>query len=381
MNKSRYSELDWLRVLLIFAVFLHHVFMPFNGDGWHVMNRESSKALDDIMVYFEQVRLHTLFFIAGAGSILLLNKVSAGTFLITKLHRLLIPLIFAMMIVVPPQNYFENITEYHSLADAYRSLMFTFNANHLWFIEFLFVFMLLAVPVNLALGASPGRALLSVLERITAHKHGLMLLGLVIIGVRLCLKTVMPSQDPSLFNLSVSLFFLLFFLAGMCFIKSPGIWLALEHNRATNFKWLLFSSVTFYVWYYRPDISDYTSVEMRWHLWWLISALVSWSGLLTLVGYASAWCKKTPNWLHRTNELIYPFYIVHQTVIVALAFYIVQWDAGIAVKSLSLLFSSLIICAAICYFVIRPFNLTRYLFGLKTTQSKVPESARLSEEK
>ncbi|MBB1383734.1 acyltransferase, partial [Shewanella sp. SR41-2] len=68
----RYSELDWLRVILIFAVFLHHVFMPFNGDGWHVMNNESSKVLDDIMVYFEQLRLQTLFFIAGAASFLLL---------------------------------------------------------------------------------------------------------------------------------------------------------------------------------------------------------------------------------------------------------------------------------------------------------------------
>ena len=59
-HNRRYSELDWLRVLLIFAVFLHHVFMPFNGDGWHVMNNESSKVLDDIMVYFEQLRLQTL---------------------------------------------------------------------------------------------------------------------------------------------------------------------------------------------------------------------------------------------------------------------------------------------------------------------------------
>ncbi|RZM80140.1 hypothetical protein C3B51_13275 [Pseudoalteromonas rubra] len=381
MYKSRYSELDWLRVLLIFAVFLHHVFMPFNGDGWHIMNSESSKVLDDIMVYFEQVRLHTLFFIAGAGSVLLLHKVSASAFLTTKVHRLFIPLIFAMMIVVPPQNYFEHIQEYRNLAQAYRSLMFAFNANHLWFVEFLFIFMLLAVPVNVMLGTSSGHTLLQAMERIAVRKHGLLLLGLVVIGIRLCLKSVMRSQDTSLFNLSVSLFFLLFFMAGMCFMKNPKIWQALADNRATNLKWLIVSSVAFYAWYYRPDISDYVSLDMRWQLWWLISALVSWTGLLTLVGYASAWCKQTPKWLHVTNELIYPFYIVHQTVIVALAYYIVQWDAGIAIKSLSLLCSSLLICVVICLFVIRPFNLTRYLFGLKTTKPKPAQSVAVSEER
>ena len=93
MNSNRVSELDWLRVILILAVFLHHVLMPFNGDGWHIMNSESSKLLDDIMVYFEQFRLPILFFIAGVGSVILLRKINALEFLRDKFFRLLIPLI------------------------------------------------------------------------------------------------------------------------------------------------------------------------------------------------------------------------------------------------------------------------------------------------
>jgi len=120
MKVQRYSELDWLRVILILAVFLHHVFMPFNGDKWHVMNTQSSKLLDDIMVYFEQLRLPTLFFIAGAGSLLLLKKTKARTFIISKFHRLFIPLIVGMMLIVPPQNYYENVNEYTGIIDAYK---------------------------------------------------------------------------------------------------------------------------------------------------------------------------------------------------------------------------------------------------------------------
>ncbi len=106
VTPQRYAELDWLRVILIVAVFMHHVFMPFNGDNWHIMNSESSKLLDDIMVYFEQLRLPVLFLIAGAGSIILLNRVSSTAFLLSKSKRLLLPLLLAMMVITPPQAYF-----------------------------------------------------------------------------------------------------------------------------------------------------------------------------------------------------------------------------------------------------------------------------------
>lgn len=99
MEKYRYSELDWLRVGLILAVFLHHVFMPFNGDGWHVVNKGSSKLLDDIMVYFEQLRLQTLFFIAGAGSFILLQRLSITGFIFSKFQRLFVPLIVGMVLI------------------------------------------------------------------------------------------------------------------------------------------------------------------------------------------------------------------------------------------------------------------------------------------
>ncbi|REL26687.1 acyltransferase [Thalassotalea euphylliae] len=365
MGSYRYSELDWLRVVLIFAVFLHHVFMPFNGDGWHVMNKESSKVLDDIMVYFEQLRLQTLFFIAGAGSFILLNKVSGKTFLTSKFHRLFVPLIVGMVLIVPPQIYFEEIDNYSGILDAYSKLALSFNANHLWFIEFLIVFMLLAVPLNKLLKTQFANLAAHKLARLAEKPSGLFSLVLIVIIVRLTLKYVMPSQSHSIENLSVSIFFLFFFLAGMFFINNASVWLALEKHRATNLKWFVLSSVIFYAYYFKPDISEYVSLSMRWQLWWLVCTLVSWSGLLTLVGYASVLCKESPKWLHSANEIIYPFYILHQSIIVVFAFYIVQWDAGIAVKSISLLLSSLLVCITTIYLLIKPFNVTRYMFGLK----------------
>lgn len=365
MDNDRFSELDWLRVILIFGVFLHHVFMPFNGDGWHVMNNESSKLLDDIMVYFEQLRLPSLFFIAGAGSLLLLKKLPASKFLLSKFHRLFVPLIIGMILIVPPQIYYEHINDYKNLTTAYQQLALSFNANHLWFIEFLIVFMVLAIPLNKILHSQTGNAFIRVIEHITKSRYGLFSLVIALIIIRLGCKHWMPSQDHNIENLSISLFYFFFFLAGMCFINSPKIWQSLRESRKLNLIIFMLSSVLFYGYYYSPDLSEYASLAVRWQIWWLVCTLVSWSGLLALFGYASAICSSTPKWLRTTNELIYPFYILHQTIIVVFAFYIVQWDAGIAIKSISVLLLSLITCSTICYFLIRPFNITRYMFGLK----------------
>ena len=73
------------------------------------MNNDSSKVLDDIMVYFEQFRLPILFFISGVGSVILLSKVTVVKFIKDKFLRLFIPLLIGSLLLIPPQIYIENI--------------------------------------------------------------------------------------------------------------------------------------------------------------------------------------------------------------------------------------------------------------------------------
>ncbi|GGF75251.1 acyltransferase family protein [Alteromonas lipolytica] len=367
--QQRFAELDWLRIGLILAVFTHHVFMPFNGDDWHVMNQQSSKLLDDIMVYFEQLRLPTLFTIAGAGSVLLLGKLTAGAFLLNKLKRLLIPLLIGMMFITPPQAYFESPEHYASLWDAYQQRILLFDNKHLWFVEFLIVFMLLAIPVYWLLRHRTNKSLTDLTVRLCQYRFSLMIIGAVVVLIRGGLKLSYPEQHGSIENLSVSVFYLLFFLAGMLFMSRQEIWTTLRHFRRTNLCFFVFFSLCFYI-YYLGDFSFLGSLTVRWQIWWALCALVSWSAMLVMLGYGSQYLISSPSWLRQSNELIYPFYILHQTVIVALGYYIVQWDAAIAAKSVSLFMLSLLLTTGLCYFVIRPFNPMRFLFGLKQRRSE-----------
>ena len=370
-NTVRLSELDWLRVILIFAVFLHHVCMPFNGDGWHIMNSESSKLLDDIMVYFEQFRLPILFFISGVGSVILLSKVSAKKFTLDKVTRLLIPLLIGSLLIVPPQTYIENIDKFQSYWQAFPKLALNFETNHLWFIEYLFVFALLAIPLNFLLHSRLGSSVVSSVEKLAKFKGGLFLLVVVLISVKIYFSLMFPSDDNKIENLSSSMYYFVFFISGMIFIRNNNIWQAIREQRLCNLIILSLSTIIFYAYYYSPDLSEYLSLDARWSIWWLVCCLVAWSALLTILGYAQYYLAKTPKWLHLSNELIYPFYIFHQTVIVVIGFYVITWQTSIPIKIMSLFGLSFIVTSLICFYIIKPFNVLRFMFGLKANKAKV----------
>jgi hypothetical protein len=183
--------------------------------------------------------------------------------------------------------------------------------------------------------------------------------------IKISFSLFFPSDDNKIENLSSSSYYFFFFITGMIFVANKELWQRVCEHRLYHLIILLISTVIFYGYYYSPDLSDYLSLNVRWSIWWLVCCLVSWSALLTILGYAQFYLKKTPQWLRLSNELIYPFYIFHQTVIVVIGFYVINWQTSILIKIISLLFLSLSITCGICLFIIKPFSFFRFLFGLK----------------
>ncbi len=65
------------------------------------------------------------------------------------------------------------------------------------------------------------------------------------------------------------------------------------------------------------------------------------------------------------NQSVYPFYILHQTIIVIIAFYVVQTDDTIGTKYVFLTIASLLASVFIIHLFIRPFGWARFLMGMK----------------
>ncbi|MBF7073401.1 acyltransferase family protein [Glaciecola sp. MH2013] len=362
-SQKRYTEIDYLRIVLIFAVFLHHCLMPFNGDNWHIMNNTSSKLLDDIMVYFEQLRLPLLFFIAGSGSYLLLERLSNHDFIFDKAKRLLLPLVIGVLFVVPPQHYFESPENFPSFLSALPELVLRLDSNHLWFIEFLLLFMVLAIPVKYVI-AKLSTLSRRVLANFKLLPYLLLSFGIILGLTRVLFEKATDAEGHSLHNLALSGFYFLLFVLGMFFISHKSIWCSLHQFRRVFLGCFITVSIVFYA-YYFPDYSAYFSLQTRWSIWWFVCTLLTWTGLLTALSYAQRYLRKSTSLLILGNRLIFPFYIFHQSVIVAVAYYVVHTDYALPIKALIVTLVSLLVTVLICRYIVYPFKPMRFLFGLK----------------
>lgn len=371
MNKTRRYDLDWLRVISVFAVFLHHVFMPFNGDNFHIMNTESSKLLDDIMVYFEQFRLPLLFFVSGVGTVFAFSKRNWITFVKERSQRLLIPLFFGVFILIPPQTYFEHFKELGTYFNEYPELVSKLRVNHLWFIENLFLMSLCFIPFILFFRSSKSDRIKSVIQKYTT-KYGIFTWVVLLIAIRVATKYYFPNNAKSFTNPSTTLYYSFFFVSGIIIANTKGIWELLYQNRKKNFILVIISTSIFYFYYLIPRefVVPYFSLEMRWHLWYAACSLVSWSVIICCLGYSQVFFTKTSKLLTKLNEAVYPFYMLHQTIIIIIGYYILQINTNIPLKIGMLFFSSLIAIICLYLLLIYPFKWMRFLFGMKNEKVK-----------
>ncbi|WP_299133910.1 acyltransferase [uncultured Tenacibaculum sp.] len=366
IDKKRRYDLDWLRVIAILAVYFHHVGMPFNGDDFHIMNSESSKLLDDIMVLFEQFRLPLLFLISGTGTMFAFSKRTWLEFIKERSKRLIIPLIFGTLFIVPPQTYFQYINKYSSYIEVYKNG--DFETNHLWFIENLFILSIILIPLILFLKSTRSDKLISLFDKVSANKYGILVTGLPLLIITILLKKIYPSDSKDITNLSSTFYYGYFFISGMIFTSSKKSWSYLIAHRKFNLTSFIISFILFYGYYLLPSeyISPYLSISNRWSLWYLVCTMLSWTFVTTLLGYGQVLFNKKSILLYKCNEAIYPFYILHQTIIIIVGYYIIALDFSILSKIFLLILTSFPLTILIYRVFIYPFKITRFVFGMKS---------------
>jgi len=108
-HRARLYFLDWVRIVAFFVLILYHVGMYYVTWGWHVKSPFASDTLESYMFLSSPWRLGLLFLVSGAASRFMLVKCSACAFMRQRSWRLLVPLLFGMLLIVPPQPYFEVI--------------------------------------------------------------------------------------------------------------------------------------------------------------------------------------------------------------------------------------------------------------------------------
>lgn len=365
---ERQFYIDWLRIILIISVFLFHIGMIFNTWSWHIKNdRLYGGILIQIMTFLHLWRMPLLFMLAGAGTYFALGKRTPVQYLSERFKRLVIPLAAGIFILVPVQVYFEKIDQYDSLP-AYYLHMFNgiyptgnFSWHHLWFIAYLFVISLFISPFLNLLRGERFRKFLAWMEKIVTKPLALNLFIIPLLVSQILLRPFFETGTNDLINDWASIsYYVIFFLAGLVLLQSVNITEAIRKYRF----WYLAETIVAYVFVFkvsamvRPeDLADtfreYTSI------------ILAWACALTALGFARQYLNRDNTFRKLANEAIYPFYLLHQPVIIVTGYVVVKLEIDVIWKVFIVLLSSLALTVSVYWFIIRPFNLFRIIFGMK----------------
>ena len=365
---NREFYIDWLRILLITSVFLYHIGMIFVIWGWHVKNDVLySGILQSLMSFLHSWRMPLLFMISGAGTFYALKGISPAGYLGERSKRLLVPLVAGIFILVPVQVYIERSGSYGSLVSFYPHMFEgiypkgNFSWHHLWFIAYLFTLALIITPF---LNIMRGQKFQGLAEKMSSFLSKPLRLNLVIVPLiisQVILRKYFETETHDLINDWASITgYLIFFLAGLILLPGENITEAAVRDRRI---YLLETAVFTAVMFLSPDL---LKNERTAEIFSDVSELIiSWTCSVAAIGYAKKYMDSDSPLRKTANEAIYPFYLLHQPLLVIIGYFITRTHMADWLKALVILTSALVSFILLYGFLIRPYNIMRVLFGMK----------------
>ena len=104
-----------------------------------------------------------------------------------------------------------------------------------------------------------------------------------------------------------------------------------------------------------------------------VEGFAPWFIIIALLGYGKQFLNFTNRFLKYFAEASYPLYILHQTVIIVIGFYVVQWSASVSLKYTTILVASFAATVILYDLLVRRTNVTRFLFVMRPLKKKSPE--------
>lgn len=367
----RRHDLDWLRVLVFGLLILYHVGMFFVPWGWHIKNNVIYSWLIYPMLFLNQWRLPILFVISGMGTYYALGKRSGGQFIWERVRRLYIPLAIGMLLIIPPQVYIERLVNGQfvgSYLEFWPALAFNgiypegnMSWHHLWFLPYLLVFSLILAPVFLYLRKHENNRFLQWIRSRVRSPWGLFIFIIPLYFTESLMEPFFPSTHALIgdwFNLVN--YGLMFFFGFILIAVQDEFWETVTRYR----RQFLYSGILSFTVFISLIMLTEDSI-IRHFTEALLKVANLWLWVLICFGYGAKYLNKPSKTLAYANESVYPFYILHQTVTICLAYFLLDLKWGLLPKGTVLLLGTFGISWLLYEFLIRRWKWLRPLFGLK----------------
>lgn len=349
---------------------------------WLINNTQKSPAITFIfLVFLGSIGMPLFFLMAGAGCFFALRRRTGRQFIAERTMRLLIPFIIGCILLSPGQFYLEWVHKgwyhgpflsfipilvldrLHLLGSTFSPSIFESLGSHLWFLGFLFTFSLMGLPLFLWLKNAPGKKFIAWLGELGEKRGGLLLFVFPIAAVRMSLQPYFPAYaDWADFT-----YMLTFFVYGYLIFADPRLIQAVRRDWRLALSIGIISTLIMLVflafgegaqWVKDPGTAGF-------YLGWGLVGVNGWCWTLFALWVGMRIFDFRNRWLDRAQELIMPFYVFHQPLIVLFAFFIVQWEIGVLVKLGAIVLGSFIITLGICEGIARHLKPVGALFGMK----------------
>lgn len=322
----RRHEIDWIRNISILMLFAYHTAAIFCKFGDFYIVSEQKNLLADLLIIVLFVwYMPMLFFLAGASTHFSLENRSLKDYMKERVKKLLVPLIFGIIVVVPPQtylariwrgetnlNYFEHLKYFFTNINDFSGFDGAFTPAHLWFILYLFVVSIIGgFIIYKIFKGDCGEKIINIIKSIFFDKFSI--LTLLTLGV-------ISDLFPSIMGKSI-LGCLIVFIFGYITYKDITL---IEKIQANKFKFLLIFIGcglfgVLYTFLMRPD-------EVNTFIW-VIDSLFKNTLLISAIGavvaFSSIYLNKSNKVLRYLNRSAFAVYIIHQPILLALAFIII----------------------------------------------------------
>ena len=344
--------IDNLRVFCILLLIPYHTAMIFNdfGEAFYI-HGQIVEGLAVPMGFLTPWWMSLLFTISGISVAFALKRRSIKEFFMERVKKLLIPLLVGIMLIIPVQSYNADVfwNGYKGNYFAHYAVYFTkftdltgydggFTPGHLWFILFLFIVSVAAIPM-IALFQKRNKPI----DRKKIKVWQLFPLFLAI----LIMTPILDFAGGKSIGEAFTLFIIAFFLLSLDEVQE-----LLEKN------WILLLCL------FAGISLIYMTVDMCGLVWDIANRIVKWFGILAFLGVWRKFFNKTNPIMQYLSKAAFPLYYFHQSILVVLAYFVLKTKLNVPFQYLSIMLGTFLF-SILCYEICRRFKITKLLFGIK----------------
>ncbi|HJU39708.1 MAG TPA: acyltransferase family protein [Tahibacter sp.] len=385
---QRRYDIDALRVFAFAFLILYHCAMLWVHDwGWHVKSTYQTEWLQPPMLFINRWRMALLFLLSGVAVGLVAMRGGAARFAGLRSWRLLLPLVFGMFFIVPVQAYCQGVMNGHVQPgfgefmlrywqvrpwpkDAFDGWEWGITWNHLWYLAYLWVYTMILCALMPLFESPAGLKLRAWLTQ----WRGPWLIVVPTLPFLLALWLLAPHfpAENDLFNdwFQHAVFFTVF-VYGWLMARETALWDEIRRLRKVT---LVVALAAFTAYFTMMKLAPDDAPAWLLQIIRTARGFYLWTALLTILGWAMVYLDKPFQWLPRANEAVYPWYVLHQSVIVLIAYWLVPLKLG-AVAEVVLVIGGTVVGCAVLVAVIRRVPVLRPLFGMKFRDaSRRPEA-------